>query len=149
MSSITPYIYIYSPKHFAKFSNALQHNTLLTFAVSSQIFCFNCSKSMSTSVCECEWGMRDWGKLERIPKSGLFGIRLVKRTSSNANVFCFEVPVLKDSVWLFTERFLRKQMLFAAPRLPIQINISLISACLTRHLCTDVDVRLNECGLFL
>ncbi len=34
-------------------------------------------------------------------------------------------------------------MLFAAPRLYVHINISLISPCLVRHLCTDVNAALD------
>ncbi len=43
------------------------------------------------------WGMStfvrawDWGEPERMPKSGLFGVRLVKSMPSIANVFFFEV----------------------------------------------------------
>ncbi len=44
-----------------------------------------------------------------------------------------------DSVRLFTEGSLHKQILFAAPRLLVYINISLISTCLIRHSRTDVD----------
>ncbi len=49
-------------------------------------------QGMSTSVCKPEWGMRDWDKPKWMPKSGLFGVRLVKSMSSIANIFFFEVP---------------------------------------------------------
>ncbi len=49
-------------------------------------------KGMSTSVHGCKHGMRDWGEPEQMPKSGSFGVRLVKSTPSIANVFFFEVP---------------------------------------------------------
>ncbi len=48
-----------------------------------------------------------------------------------------------DSVQLFTEHFLHKRMLFAAPRLHVHINISLISACLIQHSRTDVNAALT------
>ncbi len=47
---------------------------------------------MSTSVCEHERDMQDWGKPEQMPKSGLFSVCLVKRMPSIANISFFEVP---------------------------------------------------------
>ncbi len=47
---------------------------------------------MSTSVREYEQGMWDWNEPEQMPKGGLFGVRLVKRIPSIANIFFFEVP---------------------------------------------------------
>ncbi len=38
--------------------------------------------------------MRDLNEPEQMPKSGLFGIRLVKRIPSIVNVFFFEIPTL-------------------------------------------------------
>ncbi len=47
---------------------------------------------MPMYVCECEWGMRDWDEPEQMPKSGLFGVCLVKCGPSIADIFFFEVP---------------------------------------------------------
>ncbi len=52
---------------------------------------------MPTSVCEHKWGMRDWGEPEKMPKSGLFGICLVKHMPSIGNIFFFEVQTLNGS----------------------------------------------------
>ncbi len=54
-------------------------------------------QSMSTYVRKCEWGMRDRDIPERLPKNGLFGVRLVKRMSSIANIFFFEVATPNGS----------------------------------------------------
>ncbi len=102
---------------------------------------------MSTSVRECERGIRDWGEPERMPKSGLYGICLVKWTPSTANVLSLKYRLQTDSIWLFTKRSPHKQMLFAAPRLHIHINISPISACLIWHSRTDVDIALLTCNI--
>ncbi len=99
---------------------------------------------MSTSVCECEWGMWDWGKPEQMSKSGLFGIRLVKHTPSIADVFSLKYRLEVDSIRLFTEHSSHKRMLFAALLLHVHINISLISTCIIRHLRTDVDTAFHK-----
>ncbi len=49
-------------------------------------------KDMSTSVGECEWGMQDWSEPERMPKSDLFGVCLVKHMPSIVYIFFFEIP---------------------------------------------------------
>ncbi len=104
----------------------------LQFLISLPSPCIVWSKGMSTSVRECECGMRDWGEPKQMPKSSLFGVHLVKRMPSIANVF-LKYWLQMDRVRLFTEHSLFKQMLFAAPRLRVHINISLIFACLIRH----------------
>ncbi len=43
-------------------------------------------------VCEHERGIQNWGESERMPKSGLFSVCLLKHMPSIANVFLFEVP---------------------------------------------------------
>ncbi len=93
------------------------------------------SKAGSTSVRECEHerGMQTKANPNECPicaKSGLFGIRLVKRMPSIVNVFFFEVPTQMESIQLFTKCPPHKRILFAAPWLHVHINISLIPMCL-------------------
>ncbi len=99
---------------------------------------------MSTSVCKCERDMQNWGEPEQMPKSGLFGVCLVKHTSALRTYFSLKYRLQTDSIRLFTEYSPHKQMLFAALRLHDHINISLIFACLIRHLRTDVDTALHD-----
>ncbi len=88
--------------------------------------------------------MRDWGEPKWMPKSGSFGVRLVKRTPIIANVFFFEVPTSNRWVRLFTEHSPHKRMLFVAPRLHVHTKIFLIFTSLVRHLHTDVDAARGE-----
>ncbi len=50
-------------------------------------------EGMSTFARKCDRGMQDWGEPKQMPKNGLFGIRLVKRTPIIANIFFSEVPI--------------------------------------------------------
>ncbi len=58
--------------------------------------------------------------------------------------FSLKYQLQTDSVWLFAECLPHKWMLFAAPRLHVHINITLIYACFIQHLCTDVDTALLD-----
>ncbi len=56
--------------------------------------------------------------------------------------FSLKYQFQTDSIWLFIEHSPQKRIMFAAPRLHVHINISLIPSCLIRRSCTDVDAAL-------
>ncbi len=100
----------YTQIHFL--AKKIVHGTTRLLNYSTQISYISRYKGASTSVRECEQGMRDWGKCERMRKSRLFSIRYTSERASVplvihwltewmyvhistiANVFFFKVPTL-------------------------------------------------------
>ncbi len=94
MWSANSYIQIHMSSSSRKNAAVLQDckNAKCAPALSQQRHCSSCP-GISISVRKCKWGMRDWDEPERMPKSGLLGVCLVKCMASITKVVSFKVLI--------------------------------------------------------